>query len=37
MPFKKIFKKVTKPVFFIEVTLVAEGTYDITPEGQYGI
>jgi hypothetical protein len=29
------FKKVTKPVFFIEVTLVPEGNYDITPEGQY--
>lgn len=29
------FKRVTKPVFFIEVTLVPEGHYDITPEGQY--
>ena len=31
------FKRVTKPVFFIEVTLVPEGNYDITPEGQYEI
>ena len=31
------FKRVTKPVFFIEVTLVPEGNYDITPEGQYQI
>ncbi len=29
------FKRVTKPVFFLEVTLVPEGRYDITPEGQY--
>ncbi len=29
------FKRVTKPVFFLEVTLVPEGCYDITPEGQY--
>ena len=31
------FKRVTKPVFFIEVTLVPEGNYDITPRGQYDI
>jgi hypothetical protein len=31
------FKRVTKPVFFIEVTLVPEGNYDITAEGQYDI
>lgn len=29
------FKRVTKPVFFLEVTLVPEGRYDITPEGRY--
>jgi hypothetical protein len=29
------FKRVTKPVFFLEVTLVPEGFYDITPRGQY--
>jgi hypothetical protein len=29
------FKRVAKPVFFLEVTLVPEGTYDITPQGQY--
>ena len=31
------FKKVTKPVFFIEVTLVPRGNYDITPRGKYEI
>jgi hypothetical protein len=31
------FKRVTKPVFFIEVTLVPEGNYDITPEGKYKV
>lgn len=31
------FKRVTKPVFFLEVTLVPGGTYDITPDGQYDI
>jgi hypothetical protein len=31
------FKRVTKPVFSIEVTLVPEGNYDITPEGQHEI
>ena len=29
------FKRVSKPVFFIEVTLVPDGNYDITPEGRY--
>jgi hypothetical protein len=29
------FKRVTKPVFFIEVTLVGKGCYDINPEGQH--
>lgn len=29
------FKRVTKPVFFLEVTLVPEGNYDITPNGEY--
>lgn len=31
------FKRVTKPVFFLEVTLVPDGKYDITSEGQYEI
>lgn len=29
------FKRVSKPVFFIEVTLLPEGKYVISPEGQY--
>lgn len=31
------FRRVTKPVFFLEVTLVPEGFYDITPDGIYEV
>jgi hypothetical protein len=30
------FKRVTKPVFFIEVTSIPKGVYEISPEGKYG-
>ena len=30
------FKRVTKPVFFIEVTGIPRGEYEISPEGRYG-
>ena len=30
------FKRVDKPVFFIEVTVLPKGKYEMSPEGQYG-
>lgn len=30
-----VFKRVDKPIFFIDVTLLPKGKYDKSPEGQY--